>query len=530
MAVALSVLSSNASVFDLPIEVIDGVEYYYYQVKPKETIYSLSKTLGVSQEDMEKYNPSLKDGLKAGSTLYFPAKELGGVDMPIYHSVKKGETVYSISKQYGMTEDDLCNLNPSALYGIKVGEQLVIRADKEQLQSQISEIASMPIMENVTTNVSNASKSQSRNRTFFSGFLGSGFGRPLNIALLMPFMTNQETMSGVTRTYLDFYKGFLLAADELKHEGRDVNVYVYDTYGNIDSLKNVLSYPEMEYMDVIMPPPGDSKVMGTIASNISNPNTEIFNAFYAGDTTHFHNRNVIQTNIRSQKMYDKVVDRIVSEYADYVPVIFGTPINVNRASFVSKIESKFKEKGVTSKRITFTSSMQLSDLAKLDAKTKYLFIPTASSDKELIKWIDALIQYKKTNKTKFALFGYPDWIVVNDETKEKLCQLNTVMYSRFYFDENGSREKIFVQKFNNTYKTPMKLSQPIQAALGFDCGYYLINALRNSGGSVLEGGFPYTGLQYVFDITDGTLESGGENQVLFMLYFYPNGTIERVAF
>ena len=527
MAVVFSVMSLNASVFELPTMVVDGVEYYYYQVKAKETIYSLSKQLGVSQEDMLKYNSSLKDGLKAGSTLYFPVKELGGVDMPISHDVKKGETVYGISKQYGMTEEDLLKLNPSARSGIKVGEQLVIRAGKKQVQE--------PVVEPVVTKVVEETKPQHQSKyNFFSlfptSYWGNSFGGSLKIALLMPFMTNQESMSGVTRTYLDFYKGFLLAADELKYEGRDVNIYVYDTYGNIDSLENVLYRPEMEDMDVIMAPPGDSKVMATIASNISNLNTEIFNAFYAGDTTHYYYRNVIQTNIRSQKMYDKVAERIVKEYADYVPVIFGTPINVNRASFVSKIESKYKALGVTSKRITFTSSLQLPDLAKLDSKTKYLFIPTASSDKEIVKWIDALSQYRKTSKAKIALFGYPDWIVVNDATKEKLCQLNTVMYSRFYFDETGSREKAFVAKFNSTYKTSMKLSQPIQAALGYDCGYYLINALRNSGGSVLEGRFPYKGLQYVFDITEGTLESGGENQGLFMLYFYPSGVVERVPF
>ena len=83
IAVVMSVMSIDASVYELPIKVVDGVEYYYYTVKAKETLYSLSRQFEMSQEDMLKYNPSLADGLKAGATLYFPVDELNQVTTPI---------------------------------------------------------------------------------------------------------------------------------------------------------------------------------------------------------------------------------------------------------------------------------------------------------------------------------------------------------------------------------------------------------------------------------------------------------------
>ena len=42
------------------------------------------------------------------------------------HQVKKGETVYSISKAYGITVEELTKENPPAVYGINTGQTLRI--------------------------------------------------------------------------------------------------------------------------------------------------------------------------------------------------------------------------------------------------------------------------------------------------------------------------------------------------------------------------------------------------------------------
>ena len=45
-----------------------------YEVKPKETIYSLTQTLGISEDELIRLNPSLKEGLKEGMILKVPGK------------------------------------------------------------------------------------------------------------------------------------------------------------------------------------------------------------------------------------------------------------------------------------------------------------------------------------------------------------------------------------------------------------------------------------------------------------------------
>ncbi|WP_303430479.1 LysM domain-containing protein, partial [uncultured Muribaculum sp.] len=74
-ALMLILTAGAMQAIELPIKKINGKEYYYYQVKPKETIYSLCKQFGLTKAELIKYNPVVADGLRANQILYFPVDE-----------------------------------------------------------------------------------------------------------------------------------------------------------------------------------------------------------------------------------------------------------------------------------------------------------------------------------------------------------------------------------------------------------------------------------------------------------------------
>ncbi len=128
------------AVTELPVTTVKGVKCYYYEVQPKESIYQVSHKLGVTREQITEHNPSAADGLKPRMRLYFPVSDFAaepGTRKAVYaaaagistHVVKKGETVYGIARQYGMSPDYLARLNPQAADGIKVGDVLKITDD-----------------------------------------------------------------------------------------------------------------------------------------------------------------------------------------------------------------------------------------------------------------------------------------------------------------------------------------------------------------------------------------------------------------
>ena len=118
-------LSAMAGVDDLPVKVVNGRTYHYYQVQPKETIYSLCQKLGITKNDIYRYNPSAADGLKVNQILLFPAEE-NPAGKTTVHVVAKGETVYGISKAYDITVSQLIEWNPMAKDGIRVGQRLAV--------------------------------------------------------------------------------------------------------------------------------------------------------------------------------------------------------------------------------------------------------------------------------------------------------------------------------------------------------------------------------------------------------------------
>ncbi len=100
---------------------INGKKYYVHVVQPGQTVYSISRAYGVKQYDAV----TRKDIhlLSVGDTVWLPCRgqqipttPQSGVDntAPSYRyiNVEPGQTLYGISKQYNVTIEDLIQLNP----------------------------------------------------------------------------------------------------------------------------------------------------------------------------------------------------------------------------------------------------------------------------------------------------------------------------------------------------------------------------------------------------------------------------------
>ena len=84
---------------------IDGAKYRIHVVSKGETLYSLSKRYEVSIDEIMATNPALADGLKTDQMIKIPyngsneRSEKRPKKQFDIHTVKKGETIYSISRR-----------------------------------------------------------------------------------------------------------------------------------------------------------------------------------------------------------------------------------------------------------------------------------------------------------------------------------------------------------------------------------------------------------------------------------------------
>ncbi|MEJ2004711.1 MAG: LysM peptidoglycan-binding domain-containing protein [Cyclobacteriaceae bacterium] len=97
--------SGAVSLDSIGIEKIDGNVYVLHKVEEKETLYSLSKRYEVEISDIIKVNPASEFGLNIGEILKIPliSERVPEEDGRIVHKVKPGETLYSISREYGVS-------------------------------------------------------------------------------------------------------------------------------------------------------------------------------------------------------------------------------------------------------------------------------------------------------------------------------------------------------------------------------------------------------------------------------------------
>ena len=115
----------------------NGKKYYVHTVKSGDTLYSMSKAYGVSEDAIKECNPTVADGLKLDQAVKIPVADNATADARevkkrkkefVEHKIRGGETLYSIARDYNISvntiREDNPGLNPQSL---SIGQSLWVR-------------------------------------------------------------------------------------------------------------------------------------------------------------------------------------------------------------------------------------------------------------------------------------------------------------------------------------------------------------------------------------------------------------------
>ena len=83
---------------------VNGEIFYLHKVLPKQTLYSISKAYGIPVDAIQKVNPSLTDGLKAGMLLYIPQATVADTTVPTVENSTKQTVEQTSEKPKAETE------------------------------------------------------------------------------------------------------------------------------------------------------------------------------------------------------------------------------------------------------------------------------------------------------------------------------------------------------------------------------------------------------------------------------------------
>lgn len=142
----ISVLNAFAAP-DLPIVNLLGEDYYVYTIKKGDSLFAVAREYDWDYDKLMNLNPHAIAPLNKGMKIYYPApKSLAesegegsinvdsnvyanvndAAQLPLTHKIKRGDTVFGISKMYNVPIDVIYSLNPGSRIGIKEGDTLLL--------------------------------------------------------------------------------------------------------------------------------------------------------------------------------------------------------------------------------------------------------------------------------------------------------------------------------------------------------------------------------------------------------------------
>ncbi len=228
------------------VEDRDSTKFFYHTVEPKETVYSICRAAGITEEEFLALNPIVSEkGLQIGLEIKLPKRATKtnnqvSENVPTDQSVKakeyglyriqKGDDLASIAKKYNTTADEILQLNPELAQGLVEGKYIVVPAKN---------------------NVNSTYKDVSKRESLFWNLPENGNKIKVHYAVLLPFYFDEndsifmQNSGGKPQTLekskvaFQFFSGLKLAMDTLASLGYEIKLDVYDTKNNAERVKRI---------------------------------------------------------------------------------------------------------------------------------------------------------------------------------------------------------------------------------------------------------------------------------------------------
>ena len=458
----------------------NGMKFQFYKVEKGKTLYSISKMFQVSQEDILSMNPEITDGLKAGNNIRIPAKKIASEpEIPAksyqIHKVKQQETAFGIAKMYGISIADLEKMNPEIKQGLKTGMELKVYpapVKRPNVKVANSDSTSAPqISTQIPEKENNSCKELSKKLQ----------SRKIQIALLLPFyLPAGEDLNPKARIGLDFYAGAKLALDSLKKEGFTVSANVFDISNDSSSVDDILKNPSFAKSDLIIGPLYSSAFI-RIAEYAKKKNIPAVSPFSQSDALLADKSNVIKVtpDVISQAQHCGPELKKLHPNAHFYLVRNN---NEKDKEIADAIKTSLLVSGAISTEsfheTTFSSVSDL--LSMLSESSENIIIFPSTVQIQVIDFI-ARLSSGRLGK-RITLVGLNDW---NNYENIEFDHLNNLNFT-FLAPSNSNFKSHEAQIFRTRLKKEFKGEPTFYSFQGFDVTYFFTKQAAKYGDSMLK--------------------------------------------
>ena len=470
----------------------------FHTIQSGETLYKLSVKYGVSVERICQANPGLSaknfrvdqviaippvakseqvsaevvDQLPASPAKVEKKDESLKPNCRDMHRVERKETVYSICKQYGITEEELLAANPEIKNKkLKKGKFLCIPYPKETATTA-TPIQPQTNVDATLTDAQLFDKNKKKNEKIST----------IKAAVVLPFNTDGTGTRDEQVRMVEYYEGFLMAMDSLKKQGISIDLYTYDSGKTVSSVNKILNKAEMKNMDIIFGPahPEQVKPMAEFAQK---HNSRLVIPFSSKGDDVFGNPAVYQINTPQSYLYSEVYEHYLRKFPN-AHVIFLDAVtgHTDKDDFVKGLKEELKNRQITFKELRGENINPEGMKLAVDSLRENVIIPTSGKNVVLTKILPQLIVTSREHPNyDMKLFGYPEWQTYTDDHLASFFELNTYFYSSFYTNNLFPAAIQFTNAYRKWFSKDMANTFPKYGMLGFDTAYFFLKGLNEYG-------------------------------------------------
>lgn len=188
-------------------------QYKSHYVKKGETIYSIAKEYGVSEEAIYRLNPDVKGSVRENAILIIPEVGTGVTTEAVEfkkHRVKRKETLFSISQKYGVSVDDIKKYNKE-LYSrqLKKGEKIDIPVSLKNTASSTTSTETEVLSKTHTVLAKETKYGIARKYDITIAeleMLNPTLGDSLQIGAILKVPNTESATSAITEEGYDYYE------------------------------------------------------------------------------------------------------------------------------------------------------------------------------------------------------------------------------------------------------------------------------------------------------------------------------------
>ena len=432
------------------------------------------------------------------------------------HKVKKKETVFGISREYGLTIEELIKANPEMNtpgYELKKGMILNIPYSKADMEAAEAAKAAQAAQARKAEEVARAAADDVRSRE-------------IRLGIMLPL----HNINGDGRRMTEYYRGVLMACDSLKKQGLSIDVHAWNTAedGNI---YKVLEDPAAAKCDLIIGPLY-SKQMDALSAFVTKHDIRLVIPFSINAPQLTTNRNIFQVYQSPTEQNEVIIARFIERFKNYHTVVVDCNDSTSKKGiFTFGLRRQMEQRGMDAVVTNLKSTEANFSKAFSRTKPNVVILNTGRSQELGVAF--SKINGLKANEPELdiTMFGYTDWLLYTRTYLENFYKYNTYIPSVFYYNPLSVGTQRFERKYRQNFRSDMQSSLPRFAITGFDHAYFFLKGLHKYGKSFngADGMFGYPPVQTPLKF-ERYGNGGLRNRTMMFIHYQPEHTVETIKF